>query len=60
MRAHVTDKGHAVVKAVLERRREAFASYLRTMPAEQQKELGLAFRAFAAASDHAPDLTWLR
>jgi hypothetical protein len=48
------------VKAVLERRRAAFAGYLRTLPPEQQKELGLAFRAFTAASDHAPDLTWLR
>jgi len=58
--ATLTDKGHAVVEAVLERRRGAFASYLRTIPPAQQKELGLAFRAFAAASEHAPDLTWLR
>lgn len=57
--ALLTDKGHAVVQAVLVRRRAAFADYLRTLPPEQQKELGLAFRAFAAASDHAPDLTWL-
>jgi DNA-binding MarR family transcriptional regulator len=58
--AALTDKGHAVVAAVLDRRRAAFASYLQTLPPEQQKELGLAFRAFAAASGHAPDLTWLR
>ena len=57
--ATLTGKGHAVVKAVLDRRRAAFAGYLQTLPPELQKELGLAFRAFAAASEHAPDLTWL-
>ena len=56
--ATLTAKGGAVVEAILVRRRGAFASYLQTMPPEQQQELGLAFRAFAVASDHAPDLTW--
>ena len=58
VRATLTDKGRLVVEAVLERRRGAFAGYLAAIPPEQQKDLGLAFRAFAAASDHAPDLTW--
>jgi DNA-binding MarR family transcriptional regulator len=56
--ATLTDKGQVVVEAVLDRRRGAFASYLGTMPPERQKELGLALRAFVAASNHAPDLTW--
>jgi DNA-binding MarR family transcriptional regulator len=58
--ARLTDKGQAVFDAILERRRASFASYLETIPPQQQKELGLAFQAFAEASDHAPDLTWPR
>ena len=56
--ARLTGKGQAVFDAILDRRRGAFASYLKTIPPEQQKELGLAFQAFAEASDHAADLTW--
>jgi DNA-binding MarR family transcriptional regulator len=58
--ARLTDKGQATFDAILLRRRAAFAAYLTTIPPEQQKELGLAFVAFAEASDHAPDLTWPR
>jgi DNA-binding MarR family transcriptional regulator len=54
----ITAAGREVVDTATARRRELIADVLRTLPADQQRDIALALAAFAAAAGEIPDSRW--
>lgn len=54
----ITAAGRDVVDQATARRRELIADVLRTLPADQQRDIARAFAAFAAAAGEIPDSRW--
>ena len=54
----VTAVGREVVDQATARRRELIADVLRTMPADQQRDIARALAAFADAAGEVPDSRW--